>query len=224
MAAACRDNAVAGARAAGAALGHVEIEPAVALQQLGAFQASTFHANGGGHGPGVEDLAGRGLHRQAVRGQLGHAAAVHIEKAASILGDMGRVNGVDTQTDRLAPRPGGVIGMNDAQAAFGREVDVVAALVLAEVGRPDGAIEAVESGGYRTPVDQVAGVPDQQPRGVVKAGVGKVEVVADANGAGVGMVAAQDGIAIDVCGLRRQQAGLGSESEGSGVQNKAAAG
>src|SRR5271157_862992 len=221
------DNAVAGARACGAALCHVEVEPAVVLQQLGTLQASTFHANRGGHGPCVEDLARRSLDRQAVGCKLGHASAVHVQKTAAILADVGGVDGIDAEIDGLAPWACWLVGVNHAQAAVGGKVDVKVALVLAEVGRPHRAVIAVESGGNRKPVDQVAGVPDEQPGRVIEAGVGQIEVVSNTNRAGVRVIAAQDGIAIDVRGLRQGETGfegVGECGAGGGVQYKTAAG
>ena len=130
------------------------------------------------------------------------------------------------EIDRLAPGAGWAVGVNHAEAAVGGEVDIKLLLVLAEIGSPDRAVVAVKRGGDRAPVHQVARVPDQQPGGVVKAGVGEVEVVADANGAGIGVVAAQDRIAVGGCGLAQDKTGLGRESEGGGsnggVPDKAA--
>ena len=71
----------------------------------------------------------------------------------------------------------------------------------------------MQGGGDWLPVHQIGGAPDEQAGRVVEAGVGEEEVVAHADGAGVGMVAAQNGISIDV-GFGMGEAGLGGEGEG----------
>jgi hypothetical protein len=57
-------------------------------------------------------------------------------------------------------------------------------------------------------------VPDEKSGSAIEAGMSEAEVVAEADGAGVGVVAAEDGIAVDAGGLRQDKAGLGSECEG----------
>ena len=82
------------------------------------------------------------------------------------------------------------------QAARGRKIQIEMVLVLAEVRSPDGAVVAMKRRGNRTPIDEIGGVPDEEAGGVIEAGVGEVEVVADANGAAIGMVAAENRVAI----------------------------
>ena len=75
------------------------------------------------------------------------------------------------------------------------------AAILAEVRSPDGAVVAAKRRGDRPPVDEVFGVPDEQPRSVIEAGVSEVKIVAHADGTAVRVVAAEDGVAIHTCGL-----------------------
>ena len=118
--------------------------------------------------------------------------------------------------------------MHDAQAAVCREVDVEVVLVLAEVGSPDRAVVAPQSRSHGAPVDQVARMPDEQAWSVVEAGVGEIEVVADADGAGVRVVAAKDGIVVDGSWFGQSEGALRSGSDGDGgggsIQSKASAG
>src|ERR1700676_3227864 len=53
---------------------------------------------------------------------------------------------------------------------------------------------AAQRGGDALPVDQIARVPDEQALRVIEAGVRQVDVFAHADGASVGMIAAQDRI------------------------------
>ena len=92
---------------------------------------------------------------KAIGVELGHSAAGHIEKAPAILGDVRRIDCLDAQIDRLAPGAGRVIGMDNLEAAGGREIDVEVILILAEVRRPDRAVIAMKRRGNRTPVDQI---------------------------------------------------------------------
>jgi hypothetical protein len=99
--------------------------------------------------------------------------------------------------------------MNHAETAVYGEIDIKVALVLAEVGSPDRAVVAVKRGGYRTPVDQVAGVPDEESGGVIEAGVGHVKVVSHANGAGVRMIPSENRVAIKSSRLSYRQSVAG---------------
>ena len=122
------------------------------------------------------------------------------------------------------PRSGGMIGVDHPQADRRRGSKCRSALGTrrGRAPRPCPRSEC-RRGGDRAPVHQVAAVPDQQPGSVVKAGVGEVKVVADADRAGVGVVAAEDGIAIAGRGWSGQgKAGFGCKGEGGGVHNKAA--
>jgi hypothetical protein len=202
--------------------------PPSATLRYGGFHADAFHAGVRGDGPGLEDCARRSLDGEAVGVEFRHAAAGHVEIATAVLDDVRGIDGVDAEIDGVAPRAFGVVGVDDAEFAAGGVVDVEVALVLAQIGRPDDAVKAVESGGDGTPVDEVGGAVDGEAGSVVEAGVGEVEVVADAEGAGVRMVAAEDWIAIRrrAC-LGKGEAGCGRECEGGGegcgVRDKAAA-
>jgi hypothetical protein len=112
------------------------------------------------------------------------------------------VAGVDVagqlQVDRLAPRPLDPVGPDHVAGVvvgeLGRQVDVVAALVLAELGGPDRTDIGLQRGADRRPVHQVLGPPDQQARIGVERRVGHVVVVAVLEDRRIGMVAGQDGV------------------------------
>src|ERR1017187_1910512 len=109
-----------------------------------------------------------------------------------------------------------MIGMDHAQAVVGGEVDVEAPFVLAEIRRVDVADVAMQGGGDGPPVHQIGGAPDEQAGSIVEAGVGEEELVADADGAGVGVVSAQNGVAIDRGGPGQKPARGGGQREGGG--------
>ena len=178
-----------------AAFRNVQIEVAVVLHHLWTFQAGTFHARRGGHGPGLENHPRRHLHGQAIGVQLGHSAAGHIEKAPAILGNVRRIDCLDAQIDRLAPRAGRVIGMDNLQAARGRKINIEVVLILAQIRSPDRPVVAMKRRSNRTPVDKIRRVPDKKPRSVIEAGVREVEVIPYANGTAVRVVAAENGVA-----------------------------
>jgi len=60
--------------------------------------------------------------------------------------------------------------------------------------------------------------------GVVKAGVGEIEVLTNADGTCVWMVAAEDGIAIVIRRLGQTEAQRIGEQEGGGIAGEATAG
>jgi len=64
-------------------------------------------------------------------------------------------------------------------------------------------------------------VPDEEPGSVIKAGMGEIEVFADANGAGVGVVATEDRIAICFRGGRDCEGGSCHEGKGCGGGGRA---
>src|ERR1035441_157912 len=109
-----------------------------------------------------------------------------------------------------------MIGMDHAQPVVGGEVDVEAAFVLAEIRGPDAADVAMQGGGDGPPVHQIGRAPDEQAGSIVEAGVGEEEIVTHADGAGVGVVSAQDGVAIDRVGLGQKPARGGGQGEGGG--------
>jgi hypothetical protein len=226
VAAAGADHGVARCGACGAAFGNVEVEPAVVLEEFGTLEAGAFHARGRRDGPGLEDGAGRHFHGQSIRIEFGHLSAGHVKKAAPILGDVSGVDGVDAEIDRLGPRAARVVGVNHPQTAVGGKVDVELALIFAKVGRVDVAVITGQGGSHRTPVNQVVRVPDEQAGRVIEAGMGEIEVIAHADGAGVGVIAAEDGIAIDAGGLRVDEAVIGGKNEcgGGRVNHEASAG
>src|ERR1035441_5582347 len=109
-----------------------------------------------------------------------------------------------------------MIGMDHAQPVVGGEVDVEAAFVLAEIRGPDAADVAMQGGGDGPPVHQIGRAPDEQAGSIVEAGVGEEEIVTHADGAGVGVVSTQDGVAIDRVGLGQKPARGGGQGEGGG--------
>ncbi len=145
VAAACGDDGVAGGGAGGSAFRDDEVEPALALEELGGFEAGALHARGGGDRPGIEDFARRRFDGEAVGVELGHEAASHVEKAAAVFRDVAGIDGADAEVDGLAPGAGGLVGVDDVELLVGGEVDVEAVLVLAKVGRPHAAVVTGEA-------------------------------------------------------------------------------
>src|ERR1017187_2273566 len=111
-----------------------------------------------------------------------------------------------------------MIGMDHAQAVVGGEVDVEAAFVLAEIRGVDVTDVAMQGGGDGPPVHQIGGAPDEQAGSIIEAGVGKEELATDANRAGVGVVSAQNRVAIDRVGLGQKPARGGGQGEGGGLK------
>ena len=118
--------------------------------------------------------------------------------------------------------------MHYAQPVIRRKINVEVIFILTKIRSPNATIISVKGGGYRSPVDQISRVPDQQAGHVVEAGVGEIKIVADPNGASIRMVAAHDRIAVSalhglgepkVCGTSGQRSG----QDGS-ISDKAAAG
>ena len=219
VAAAGADDGVAGGGSAGAAFGDVEVEIAIVFEEFGGFEAGAFHARGGGDGPGLEDFARGGFGGEAVGGEFDHLAAVGVEEATAVFGDVGGVDSGDAEVDGFRPGAGRVGGVDDEDVAVAGVIDVEVALVFAEIGGPDAAVELVQGSGYGTPVDEIERVPDEQAWSVFEAGVGEVEVVADADGAGVGVVSAEDRVVIDgggLLGVGEGKAGLKREGKRCG--------
>ncbi len=228
MAAAGADDGMTGRRSSGAAFGQRQIVVAIPLKKFRSFQAGALHARRYGDGPRVEHDARRNFHGEAVGCQLGHLASGHVEEAASVLGDVRRIDGVDAEINGIAPRSSGMVGVHDPQAVVRREINVIAAIVLAEIRSPYAAVITRKRGRYGTPVDQIARVPDQKSGRVIKAGVREIKIVADANRAGIRMVSAENRIAVrgGAC-LRQEQTSLRGKGkaggQGGSVLNKAAA-
>ena len=113
-------------------------------------------------------------------------------------GDVARVDPADLQVDRIAPRPADAVGPDDVvrsvRRADAREVDVVAPLVLHEIRRPDRADVLEQRRPHRLPVDQVAGVPDDEARIRVERRERHVVVVAVPENRRVRVIARHDRI------------------------------
>lgn len=109
---------------------------------------------------------------------------------------MAGIEVADVQIDRIAPRAADVVGphdhVGDAIRTEHRKVDVEAALVVNEIGRPDVADVAVERGPHRIPVHQIPRVPDQQPRHAVERRMDHVVVAAEFPHRRVRIVACED--------------------------------
>ena len=105
------------------------------------------------------------------------------------------IDAADLQVDGIAPRPADVVGPHHVVRAIGAdpgEVDVVAALVLDEIGGPDRADVLAQRRADRRPVHQVARVPDDQPRIGVERRERHVVVVAVLQHRRVGVIAGED--------------------------------
>ena len=77
-----------------------------------------------------------------------------------------------------------------------REIDIVLAVILADIRGPYGTQEGVERRADGLPVNEVAAMEDRESRHVVEGAVRHVIVVAVAHDGGVGIVASQDGIGV----------------------------
>jgi len=88
--------------------------------------------------------------------------------------------------------------MNYEEVVIRREVDKETALVLTEIGGPYAAIIAPQRRSDGTPINQIQRMPDQQPGSIVEAGMRKVKLSTDPNGAGIRVIAAHDRIAIGI--------------------------
>src|SRR5208283_3734700 len=94
-----------GRRSRRASLGDVEIEIAVPINRLWSFQALALHLPILRNGPWRKDSPGWSDHRQAVACQLDERTACNIKKSPSLRRrDVPRVDAVNTQRNRLAPR------------------------------------------------------------------------------------------------------------------------
>jgi len=91
------------------------------LKKFGSLQTSAFHPRAGRDGPRFEHNARSCLDGQAVVGQLGHLSPSHVEKAATLLRNVCRVNGVDTEIDGITPWSSRMIGVDHAQTVVGGE-------------------------------------------------------------------------------------------------------
>jgi hypothetical protein len=69
----------------------------------------------------------------------------------------------------------------------------------------------------RLPINEISRVPDQEPRGVIETRVSEVEVIAYADRTAIGVVATEDGVAINARRLSQREACLQNDSGGSGV-------
>ncbi len=206
MAAARADDQVTGRGSSGSSFGDRQIVVAVVLQNFGSFEACALHARGERHRPRLEHNARRYFHCESIGGEFGHLSTSHVEQAAAIFRNVRGIDGVDAEIDGIAPRASRMIGVHDAQAVVRREVNVIAALVLAEIRSPNASVIPMQSRSHGTPVDEIARMPDQQSRCVVEAGVRHEEVVADADRARVRMISAENRVAVG-CGrgLRQQR-------------------
>ena len=147
--------------------------------------------------PAVVDVFGRADHAEAVVGQLHVVAAGQEQVALAVLAH--RVAGVDvggqTQADGLAPGTVDGVGPDHEVVALvgraRREVDVVAALVLDQVRRPDRAHVGTDRMRQRLPVHQVARMPDRQARVGVERGQREVVILAVLEHGRIGVVAGQ---------------------------------
>src|ERR1035438_7359720 len=197
MTAARGDDGMARSGAGCSALSNIHIKVAVMLLHLGTFKASAFHAQTGGHGPGIDDDLRLHLHRKTIGVELGHPAASHVEKASAVFRYVGRVDGTDAQIDGLAPGARRVIGMHNLQVPCRREIQVEMILILAEVRSPDRTVIAMKRCSNRPPVDEVSRVPDQEPRSVIESTATHPQFTAHADRTPVRVVATEDGVAIN---------------------------
>ena len=208
------DHHVAGGRSGRAAFGIQVIVVVADLAELGTFQTEALGEPFLGIFPsGIDHLFGARHHMEPVRCQFGPLAGTEKEPPLSVFAH--HVAGVDvgnSQIHGLAPRAvGGVGGHYEVHAAIGlqvascllahgirrighREIDIVLAVILADIRSPHGTQEGVERRADGLPMDQVAAMEDYESRHVVEGAMRHVIVLAVAHDGGVGIVASQDGI------------------------------
>ena len=152
---------------------------------------------------------------ESVRRELGPLASAEEEPSLAVFTH--HMAGVDigyAQIHGLTPRAiRGVGGYHEVHAAIGlqvascllahgirrvghREIDIVLAVILADVRSPHGTQEGVERRADGLPMDQVAAMEDYESRHVVEGAMRHVIVLAVAHDGGVGIVASQDGIGV----------------------------
>ena len=191
-----RDDHVAGRRARGAADRGDHVIIIAVAGDLRPFGREAFDHPVGGVAPRVIDMLGLADARQSVVGEADAVAARQEQPARPILAD--RMAGVDMvgqiEIDRVAPRPLDPVGPDHPARVrtLCWDVEIVAAVMLAEFGRPHRADIAGERGADRAPVHQIARMPDDQARIAVEGREGHIIVGAVLQDRRVGMVARHD--------------------------------
>ena len=164
------DDHVAGGWAGCAADGRDEVEPFPPAQDFRAFGREAFDDPLLGITPRIVDVFDLADGGEAVIAQADAVTAGEEEPACAVFAD--GVAGIDVarqvEVDGFRPWAFGPFGVDDVDRALLREArgdeEEVAAVVLGEFGRPDGADVGVQRGGERRPVHEVAALPDDEAR------------------------------------------------------------
>ncbi len=194
-----RHHHVARGRSRRPALREHHVVVVAPLQHLRAFLREPLHHPVLRVLPPVVDLLRLGRHRQAIVGERDHQAGAQEEIPPAVgIGDVAWIDPADLEVDRVAPGPADAVGPDDVvrsvRGADAGEVDVVAPLVLHEIRRPDRADVLEQRRPHRLPVDQVAGMPDDEARIGVERRERHVVVVAVLENRRVRVVARHDRI------------------------------
>ena len=189
-----------------------EVEPVAAPEQLGPFQGVRLDDPVVRVAPAVVRVLDLAVGGQPVVGESDPRHRVQEQVSAAVLAH--HVPGVDVapdaEVDRLGPRPGDVVGVRYIDAGrfqrrprcrHERDVEVVAAVHLGQVGREHAPDRVLDGRADRRPVDEVARVPDHQAGRVVERAEGEVVVVAVLQHGGVGEVTGQDGVDVRAVAL-----------------------
>ena len=161
-------------------------------EDLGSLGAESLDVPAVRIAPGIVDMLRRADRRQAVGRQPDTIATRQEQPARAVLAH--RMAGIDMvgefQVDRVAPRPLDPIGPDHPARGrvLGGNVEVVAALVLAQLGCPYRADVAGERSGQRPPVHQIARMPDDQTRIGVEGREGHVIIPPVLQDGRIGMV------------------------------------
>ena len=157
---------------------------------------------------GVGGLHGTGG-CQAIICQRHALAIVEEQVAAAILADdMARIDqAADLEVDRITPRPSHRRRMDhedigEARQRRGprrlheRDVDEIAPVMSGNIDRKHSAQRLLQGRAKRTPVHQIARMPDQQPRRGIERGMRHVVVVAVLQDGRIGIIAREHRIEI----------------------------
>ena len=194
-----RDHHVARHRTGRAAHRRDQVEVVAMAQQLRAFRREVLRDPVFRIAPRLIGRFDGAVGREAVVREADAADAVDEQVALAVLAhDVARVDAArDFQVDRVAPRPLDAVGPDGVDrpriaVRRGRDVDEVAAVVLAQVERPDRAQRLFQGRADGRPVHEIRRMPDHDARVREEAREGHVIVLAVLEDRRVRVVARDD--------------------------------
>ncbi len=191
-----RDDHMAGRRPGGAADRGDHVIIGATPRDLRPLGRETLDDPVGRIAPRVIDMLGLADARQSVIRQANAIAPRQEQPARPVFAD--RMAGVDMvrqiEIDRVAPRSLDPVGPDHPAGvrALCGNVEIIAAVMLAEFGRPDRTDVAGQRGADRAPVHQIARMPDDQARIAIEGREGHIIVGAVLQDRRIGMVARHD--------------------------------